>query len=82
MPAPLLLGVFVPLVREFEWGIQADAGFCVQSALLNRYRFGRETGAVSDPADRRDDRLQAAKITGVAVVAAAVVTGVLVVVLV
>lgn len=82
VPAPLLVAVFVPLAVGFEWGIQAYAGFCVRLALLNRYRFGKEAGDVSDRQDRRADRLQAAKVTGAALVAAAVTTGGLVAVLV
>lgn len=82
VPAPLLVAVFVPLTLGFEWGIQAYAGFCVRLALLSRYEFGSETGRVSDRQSQRDDRLQAAKITVISLVAAAGVTGVLVVALV
>jgi hypothetical protein len=81
VPSVLLVGVFVPLSFGFEWVIQAYTGFCVRLALLSRYDFtgsGGSTGSVTDATDRREDQLQAAKITAVAVVVAAVTTAVLV----
>ena len=80
LPSPLLVAVFVPLAVGFEWGLQAYTGFCVRLALLNRYDFGRVdgddagTGTVTAPDARRADQLQAAVITGAAVVFAAATT--------
>jgi hypothetical protein len=78
LPSPLLLAVFVPLAVGFEWGLQAYTGFCVRLALLNRYDFtrgdGGDAGTVTEPDARRADQLQAAIITGAAVVFAAATT--------
>ena len=78
LPSPLLVAVFVPLAVGFEWGLQAYTGFCVRLALLNRYDFtrgdGTGTGTVTAPDARRADQLQAAVITGAAVVFAAATT--------
>ncbi len=78
------IGVFVPLAFCFEWVIQAHTGFCVRLALLNGHNFsgaGGSAGRVTDATDRREDRLQAAKVTAVAVTVAAVTTAALVFVL-
>lgn len=86
VPAALLPGVFVPLAVGFEYALQAYTAFCVRLALLNRYDFRRTddgaAGSVSDPTARRADRIQAAKITVVAVLLSAVSTLVVVVALV
>jgi hypothetical protein len=79
LPRVLLVGVFVPLAVAFEWGIQAGSSFCVRLALVGRYDFrgsGGERGTVPEDV-RRDDRVQAAKITVAAVALAALTTGVL-----
>lgn len=81
VPGPLLVAVFVPLAVGFEWGLQAYTSFCVRLALVGRYDLrgdGGDAGEVSDPSARRDDRLQAAKITCAAVLLAGVTTGLLV----
>jgi hypothetical protein len=77
IPRLLLIGVFAPLALAFEFGVQAYESFCVTFALLGRYDFsdeGGERGRVADPANRRDDRLYALRITVASVVLAAVVT--------
>ena len=82
LPRELLVAVFVPLAVGYEWGLQASTAFCVRLALLSRYDFGRgTTGTVSDSADRHEDQVQAVKITAVALLLAAVTTGLLVVLL-
>lgn len=84
IPRLLLIGVFAPLALAFEFAVQAYESFCVGLALLGRYDFsdgGGSTGPVTDPANRRDDRLYALRITVASVVLAAVVTAGLVAVL-
>lgn len=80
LPAPLLVGVFVPLSIGYEWVLQASTAFCVRLALLNRYNFrgGGEAGTVSDPEFRHADQLYAVKITAVAIGLAAVTTALVV----
>ncbi|WP_299264376.1 hypothetical protein [Halorientalis sp.] len=78
LPRVLLVGVFVPLAVTFEWALQAASAFCIGLALFGRYDFrgsGGEHGTVPDGV-RRDDRVQAAKITVAAVSLAALVTGI------
>ena len=60
-----------------EWLLQAHLKFCVSLALAGEYDLrgsGGERGTVATNRDRRADRLYAARITVVAVVAALVVT--------
>ncbi|MCG1003518.1 MULTISPECIES: hypothetical protein [Halobacterium] len=77
LPEPLLLAVFVPLAVGFEWAFQAYESFCVRLALAGQYAFGDDRADVPDAANRRTDRLYAAKITATSVVLAAAVTAVL-----
>jgi len=84
LPDPLLVGVFVPLSIGFEWGLQAYKSFCVRLAMLGRYDFrgeGGQAGSVPTPDDRRADRVEAVKVTVIAVVLAAATTGALTLVL-
>jgi len=80
IPRLLLIGVFAPLAVAIEFAVQAYESFCVSLALLGRYDFRAgegETGRVTDPANRRDDRLYALRISVVSVLLAAVVTAAL-----
>jgi hypothetical protein len=84
VPAPALLAVFAFLTVGFEWGLQAYRAFCVRLAMLSRYDFrgdGGDAGPVTDPGARRDDRVQALRFTLVALALAALVTGLLFVLL-
>jgi hypothetical protein len=83
IPQLLRIGVFAPLSLAFEFTLQAYESFCVGLALLGKYDFSGEgeTGGVTDPSNRRDDRLYALRITVVSVTLAALVTAVLVAVL-
>lgn len=89
VPGEVLVGVFVPLTVGFEWALQAYTAFCVRLALVGRYDFRGDgaddggtgddrgtgsAGAVDDPGARREDRVEAARITGVAVLLGAVAT--------
>jgi hypothetical protein len=81
VPGEMLVGVFVPLMVGFEWGVQAYTSFCVRLALTGRYDFRGEdgrAGTVTDEGARREDRVEAARITAVSVVLGAVATAVLV----
>lgn len=82
LPGALLVGVFIPLVIGFEWGIQAYESFCVRLAFSGEYDFqsesGGEAGEVTSESARRADRLAAAKITAAGIGLAAVTTVVLV----
>lgn len=88
LPKLLLLGVFVPLVIGFEWGLQAYEAFCVTLGVLGRYDFRSDRGGdagegtedataygeVTDPANRQADHVRAAKITATAVLLASALT--------
>jgi hypothetical protein len=78
LPEPLLLVVFVPLAVGFEWAFQSHESFCVRLAMVGQYAFGDDRGDVPDAANRRADRLYAAKITAASVLLAAVLTAALV----
>jgi len=78
LPGPLLLVVFVPLAVGFEWAFQSYESFCVRLAMVGQYAFGDDRGDVPEAADRRADRLLAAKITAASVLLAGVVTAALV----
>lgn len=79
IPRVLLGGVFVPLAVGFEYLFQAHGSFCVRLALAGRYDFSDRDGSgaageVTDPADRRADRVRAARLSAAAVGLAAAVT--------
>ncbi|WP_435067800.1 hypothetical protein [Haloplanus sp. C73] len=74
LPGLLLIGVFAPLALAFEFGIQAYESFCVTLALLGKYDFADESGRVTDPTNRRDDRRYALRISAVSVALAALLT--------
>jgi hypothetical protein len=83
VPGEMLVGVFVPLMVGFEWGLQAYTSFCVRLALTGQYDFRDEAGdgpagTVTDEGAHREDRVEAARITAVSVVLGAVATAVLV----
>ncbi|MFB6125819.1 MAG: hypothetical protein ABEJ79_00760 [Halolamina sp.] len=67
VPQSLLGGVFVLLSLGFESSIQSYTGFCATLALRNRYAVDDDAGSVESPAARKHDRIQAAKITAIAV---------------
>jgi len=76
LPAELVPAVFVPLALGIEWYLQASRAFCAVLAAFGRYRFDAadEAGRVSDPEDRHADRTTAFRMTATAVVAAALLT--------
>jgi hypothetical protein len=87
IPRFLLPGVFAPLALAFEMGLQAYESFCVTFALLGKHGFGGDgdgdgsTGRVTDPTNRRDDRLYALRISVVSFGLAAAVTALLLIAL-
>jgi len=76
IPRLLLIGVFAPLALTVEFALQAYESFCVGLALLGTYDFSGEgeAGRVSDPSNRRDDRMYALRITVASATLAALTT--------